>query len=600
MSVDADGGVRGSVTTGVGAVPGGAVLRPDDRDQGARHSHVWFGSAERPLHGWVSVPAGGLARGGVVLCPPMGEEGRASHRTFRRLAEEGLVALRFDYDGTGDSAGAQDDPDRVAAWLASVEAARTFVAGLGVGEVSAVGMRLGATLAGCQAVAAAPFDSLVLWDPCLSGRTFLREGQALYAFSEGIANEPPADGMTHTPGFQYDAATARAMRGLDLGKLSRDQPLARRVLLLGREDRPVADAIAARVAADPAEATVEPALDQDRLLDLLPSDNFVPERTLLRIVEWLGEGAGDLRPVDAAPAEGEAVVPSGGPGSASVREHVVRLGPAGVLGIATEPLQAPATGGPRPWVVLVNVAAEHHIGPGRKWVEWARAWAAMGYRCIRLDQSGIGDSPTRPRELEDQPFAPEWIDDMREVVAALGADGSAVSMVGLCSGAYSACEAALWSPPGAVAGIMAINPRLTLYPAARGTAVWTDRRRAARVPVRPVAWLARRWRNTAGGIWRIYRQVALWHAPTTVLPKVLRRGTTLRVITCRMDAREFTEVALVWPLLALLRRRRTFSFEVDDVFDHSLLTRAGQRLSFERSSDFVREMHGDATWSNPS
>ena len=51
------------------------------------HTQVWFGPESRPLYGWVSRPAGGVARGGAILCPPMGEEGRAAHRTFRRLAE---------------------------------------------------------------------------------------------------------------------------------------------------------------------------------------------------------------------------------------------------------------------------------------------------------------------------------------------------------------------------------------------------------------------------------------------------------------------------------------------------------------------------------
>ena len=59
----------------------------------------------------------------------MGEEARASHRTFRRfgllLAERGAVALRVDYDGTGDSVGRQDDPQRVDAWLASIADAVT-------------------------------------------------------------------------------------------------------------------------------------------------------------------------------------------------------------------------------------------------------------------------------------------------------------------------------------------------------------------------------------------------------------------------------------------------------------------------------------------
>ena len=217
------------------------------------HTQVWFGPESRPLYGWVSRPAGGVARGGAILCPPMGEEGRAAHRTFRRLAEAlaaaGIVALRFDYDGTGDSAGLQDDPDRVRAWQDSIEAARQYLLDLGAPTVAAVGMRLGATLAAAQAAApesSGPFSSLVCWDPCLSGRTFLREGEALYGFGE-TALETPDDGLRHTPGFQYDAATAQELRALDLGKLPADRPLADHVLLLTRVDRPVLPGIADRL-----------------------------------------------------------------------------------------------------------------------------------------------------------------------------------------------------------------------------------------------------------------------------------------------------------------------------------------------------------------
>ena len=178
----------------------------------------------------------------------------------------GIVALRFDYDGTGDSAGLQDDPDRVASWLASVEAARQFLLDLGAPDVSAVGMRLGATLAGCQAAAATPFRSLVLWDPCLSGRTFLREGEALFALGEddGRVHE---DGLRHTPGFQYDAETASGMRSIDLAKLPSDRPLADRVLLLSRTDRPAPESIEKRVRLEPGDVQLGPATAQDQLLD---------------------------------------------------------------------------------------------------------------------------------------------------------------------------------------------------------------------------------------------------------------------------------------------------------------------------------------------
>ena len=94
-------------------------------------------------------------------------------------------------------------------------------------------------------------------------------------------------------------------------------------------------------------------------------------------------------------------------------------------------------------MVLVNVAAEHHIGPGRRWVEWARVWAARGYRVVRIDQSGVGTAP-RTGQIENESFAPEWIDDMRQVVRTLSADGAKVVVMGLCSGGYSAFEVAMW------------------------------------------------------------------------------------------------------------------------------------------------------------
>jgi hypothetical protein len=70
----------------------------------------WIGPAERPLLSWVTVPVGCLGAVGVVVVPTVGYEYWTSHRTMRTLAErlgaQGCVALRFDFDGTGDSPGA--------------------------------------------------------------------------------------------------------------------------------------------------------------------------------------------------------------------------------------------------------------------------------------------------------------------------------------------------------------------------------------------------------------------------------------------------------------------------------------------------------------
>jgi dienelactone hydrolase len=559
--------------------------------EGPDHTHVWFGPEARPLHGWLSRPAGGLARGGAVLCPPMGEEGRAAHRTFRRLAEElaaaGILALRFDYDGTGDSAGLQDDPDRVSAWLASIEAARQYLLDLGAPTVAAVGMRLGATLAAVQSAATTPFGSLVCWDPCLSGRTFLREGEALYGFGEA-ARAVPDDGLRHTPGFQYDAATAKALRAVDLGTIPTKQRLADRVLLLTRADRPVPPGLSARLEQEGPRLEAGEATGQGQLLDVPPELSVVPSDVLHDIVGWLSRGVEEqpLVPVK-APDTGQAVVVGSGPeGSAPVRERLVRLGPDGIVGLVDEPvdLEVRSQAGPVPWVVLVNVAAEHHIGPGRRWVEWARRWAALGYRVVRIDQSGVGDSPTRGGRADDQAFAPEWIDDMRHVVTELAADGAKVGIVGLCSGSYSAFEVAMWEHVDAV---FAMNPRLTLYPAAKGTAVYTDRRRAAMVPNKPIARLAVRRRILAGGLWRIYREFAVWHAPLLVLWRVRRRGTAVEVIACPDDAQHFTEVYALRPLLWWMRRSPRFRFTSTEVLDHSLLSRPAQLLGYDRATVFL-------------
>ena len=88
---------------------------------------LWFGPDDRPLFGWLHAPAARQVRGGVVLSPPLGFEAVNARHAYRYLAEAlseaGFAALRFDYDGTGDSAGRQDDPGRVNAWSRSLHMA---------------------------------------------------------------------------------------------------------------------------------------------------------------------------------------------------------------------------------------------------------------------------------------------------------------------------------------------------------------------------------------------------------------------------------------------------------------------------------------------
>src|SRR6185503_5298528 len=107
----------------------------------------------RTLFAWHHAPPPHLRRGaGVVLCPPLGYEYMSAYQTWRILAERlaalGFDTLRVDYDGTGNSAGDHQEPDRVGCWLRSVDGAIAETCRLsGSSDVALVGLRAGALLA---------------------------------------------------------------------------------------------------------------------------------------------------------------------------------------------------------------------------------------------------------------------------------------------------------------------------------------------------------------------------------------------------------------------------------------------------------------------
>ena len=179
-------------------------MPPHWQDEVLKTSALWFGPPGRPLFGRAYMPEGGTAYAGVVLCPPFGLEAQGAGRAYRALAErlatEGLAVVQVDYDGTGDSAGWAGDPDRAQAWQGSVRAAVDLLRAGGAAKVCVVGMRMGATLAAWAAGECA-LAGLVLWDPCDSGRSYLREEallRSVYLGDQGL--DIPVDEATARAG----------------------------------------------------------------------------------------------------------------------------------------------------------------------------------------------------------------------------------------------------------------------------------------------------------------------------------------------------------------------------------------------------------------
>jgi alpha-beta hydrolase superfamily lysophospholipase len=403
--------------------------------------------------GWYHAPASpgrGLA---VVLCPPGGYEAICSYPTYvqlaRSLAEAGFPVLRFDYRGTGDSAGDERQPVQVAGWLASIEAAvdearrRSGAAG-----VALFGLRLGATLAVTAAARLGGVDGLVLWAPCATGKAFTRELRASGAAVGG--------GDLLAFGHVYTAETLQDLHALDATQ-SASRP-APEVLVIARDDLPAEGPLPATLRALGCRVQFECWPGYAAMVGE-PRTGVLEPATLAALQAWLGGlPAAAQRPAFEA-AVSDAVLPARLMGA--VREETWQHGPERSLcGMFAEPAAASADERRTDIaVVLLNVGGNHRVGPHRFYVTAARAMVAAGYRVLRLDIAGLGDSAPHPGKPWGKLYDQDSIVDVRAAIDALAARRCReFILLGICSGSYLSFQSALADPR--VDGVVLINSRL--------------------------------------------------------------------------------------------------------------------------------------------
>ncbi len=540
----------------------------------------WFGPPERPLLGWLHEPRTGPTRRGVLLVPPIGLEGQVVVWRYRlladRLAQSGIVALRFDLDGAGDSAGSGDDPDRVARWSSSIRAALDELRRLRLEQVGVVGSRLGGLLAARESAAEGDIVALVLWDPCLSGRQFLREHSLLVQLAGyGAAT---GDGSLETVGFRFGSEAVADISALQLGNL--EQPVARRVLVLARDPAGAASIRAIRLSDD---VCIVETGDHDALL----TTRSVPHVTVDSIAAWLGEA---MEPDPEPPRTltlTSGAVPAAelqSPDGAALVERVATLCQ-GVVGIITEP----ADGDPRATVVFC--ASGHRFGPGRMWVDLARRWAARGVRCVRVDLSRLGAEGSRVGERAILHAPPGAADQLVEIVAALSPEGrTPVLLFGLCAGGYLAMEAAARLE---VDGVCVVNPLTDFLPSnpapdersgagafGPGGFKFALRRRAQRWRLLPAVRA-----QGPSWLWWLLDRFALLPNPARGIEQVVRSGRRTNVICSPTEAERLARRAS-WVMRRLSQDPR-FALSVLPLSDHALVSDASRRAVEERFGEFV-------------
>jgi pimeloyl-ACP methyl ester carboxylesterase len=287
-------------------------------------------------------------------------------------------------------------------------------------------------------------DALVLFAPPRSGRLWLREARALQGLVDASGSSkraPRQDGHQESAGFLLTEPTVEALSKLDPSALTRT---ARRLLVIARDDLPGGeDRLVAKLDALGAEVTLSRVPGYSAMIQEDPYKSVVPDAAWSEIATWLAARYAVGTKATPEPATYPRVSKVQESQTAqAVREEAVDM--EGLFGVLTEPIQ-PSAATSLPAVVLHNIGANSHIGANRMYVRMARRWAGLGFRVLRFDTAGLGDSPATSRTPENRVYSETALGDSQRALDFLARARGTERFVlsGLCSGAYVSFHSAV-------------------------------------------------------------------------------------------------------------------------------------------------------------
>lgn len=374
----------------------------------------------------------------IVLLAPFGVEGLAAHKSLRLLAEDcarrGFPTLRFDCPGTANALGDEADVDLIASRCAAAEQAVAWIRQqTGLSKVVLIGLRLGASIAALVGPSVAA-ERVVLMAPVVSGKRYLRELKSLVQLTKGTEALAAGDGADQEfDGFRFSESSLSSLKALNLAALPAP---AGDVLILAPEGQPAMANLGDTWRANGTRVTLN-AFEGFAALIADPTVAEPPRTDLTQVAGWLGVAAPLPRPA--------AIITPARLETEDFIETAAAFGPENqVFGLFC---QARRPQPDVPAVILLNTGANPHYGWARQSVEVARQLAASGISSLRIDTSGIGETPDLPGRPNRVVYVPTSSADVVAAVDWLEDQGYHHPMVaGTCSGAYLAFQTALIEP----------------------------------------------------------------------------------------------------------------------------------------------------------
>lgn len=409
--------------------------------------------------GWFHGPPDSKQREvAVLICQGVMREASFAYCSMRLLADDlataGYPAIRFDYPAAGNSPDAElnESGHHWTAWQSSIEAAIEWLHGQGVRRVVLCGLGGGATLAALVAARRHDIAGLLLFEPAIVGRSYIRQ-MILEADLQSGQSMPRELGLEIREN-RFGPKSVEQIAAFDLRKLE-----LRAGMKVAIFARPVNRAVKECVKAWVARGVEASQHGFEGLHVLLHYDTLAGQDLgdFMRVISWL-----------------EQAVPPAAPSDKPVSLPVVVLQPPGCIDTPLKfgpenrlfgMLCRPERGNTEEMVLIPSGGREPSFGAARQNVVLARKLAQIGIASFRFDFAGLGDSLGPPGT--ERTFSHAFTDrvaDVRAAIDTMEALGfSRFTISGLCLGAFHALHAATVDPR--LSALVLINLPLFTMPA---------------------------------------------------------------------------------------------------------------------------------------